>query len=230
MIGDSHRVDLPPDAYCQMAKLGLDFSCLEYVFFTHTHPDHFAAEQLQYTAQPFAFERANEPVQVFGSPTAVTKLRERLGNPKDYPINIHEITAFRSVNAGDVTFTPILAPHKPDDPSLNYVIESNGRTLLYACDTGYYDESTWEYLAGVQLDCVICECTNGFAQTTKGHMSFPEVLKMRDTLESSGSLAGNARFVLTHLSHTIGMMHDEIAQETAPYGIEVGYDGMRIEV
>jgi len=228
LLNDVCRVDLPPDAYCQMAKHNLDLSGLKRLFFTHTHADHFAPDQLQYIVPPFAFDRANEPLEVYGTGAAIGKLRDALGDLNGYPIEAHEVQPYEPVKAGEFVFTPVLAPHKPDDRSLNYVVESEGRAALYACDTGPYDERTRDYLSGVQLHCVICEFTNGFTQDIRGHMGLADVLELRDTLVSCGSIASGCRIILTHLCHTIGMLHEEIERAVSPYGLEVAYDGMRV--
>ena len=230
LVDDLHRVDLPPDLYCQMVRNGLDLSGMKYLFFTHTHDDHFAVDQLQYVVPPFAYSRVNEPLEVFGNSSVIRRVREALGDMSDYPMELRQVRPFEPVEAGGITFTPIPAPHKADEVSLNYVIASDGSAFLYACDTGFYERETWEFLSSVRLDCVVTECTYGFVEPAPGHLCFSEVLEMKDVLLSSGSLRDDGRVIMTHFSHNVGMVHEEIERAAAPHGVEVAFDGMEIVI
>lgn len=213
-----------------MVKHNLDLSTLKYLFFTHTHADHFAPEQLQYTVPPFAYDRADVPLQVFANETAVGRLQETLGDPADCALLINHAEPFVPLSAGELTLTPVPAPHKPHDPSLNYIIESSEAAALYACDTGFYEQDTLDFLSEKRLDCLICECTNGFEEGSPAHLSFTDILELRDTLASSGALADTSRTIITHLSHNIGMLHHDIEKKVAPHGVEVAYDGLEISL
>ena len=53
-----------------------------------------------------------------------------------------------------------------------YLISDGEKTLLYAHDTGYFPDATWEYLKGRRLDCGSLDCTYGALPTHReGHMS-----------------------------------------------------------
>jgi phosphoribosyl 1,2-cyclic phosphate phosphodiesterase len=110
---------------------------------------------------------------------------------------------------------------------LNYLISNGSRTLLYATDTGVYDEPTWSFLQGKKIDGAVIECSKGPVEGGyDGHLSIPDVIRMRERLIAMGCLPTDAPVVTTHHSHLGGLMHEEIEEMLRPHGILAGYDGM----
>ena len=126
---------------------------------------------------------------------------------------------------------PLRANHDGSRVCLNYVLRSpSGESLLYASDTGWYDDATWRLLESFQLDGIIVECTQKDEGGYPGHLSIPEVARMRHRLLAAGALRPEAPVVATHFSHHIGLMHDELEALLAPHGIRAAYDGMMLQV
>lgn len=223
-IGRRHKIDLPPDTWYHVAHFGLDLSRLEHLFITHSHGDHFAVDNLQYLEEPFAHNRSGH-VSVYGNADVISLAAERLGPKGRYPVVLREIELFRSVQAGDLTFTPILADHKPRESSFNYVITWGDQTVLYACDTGWYSEETWSFLEGIRLTCIIAECTAGPVPCDRYHLDFEHLFAMKDRLERVGAFCEGV-FVATHFSHNVGLLHHEIEEVLGSRGIQAAYDGM----
>ena len=71
---------------------------------------------------------------------------------KDFPLG-----SPTSVALGDFSVTALKAQHDPERMCLNYLVSRGGKTLLYATDTGVYQEPTWKFLAGFHLDGVVME-------------------------------------------------------------------------
>jgi phosphoribosyl 1,2-cyclic phosphate phosphodiesterase len=229
-IDDVFRIDLPPDTYSQAARFGLDLSVLKHLFFTHSHADHFALRELAYLAPPFAHDLANAPVKIYGNETVVGAI-ENTYSAVELPIELHRVEAFVPVQADYLTFTPVRAQHKPDEVALNYVVQSDSATVLYASDTGLYDQATMEELARFRFDLLIIECTQGtLDMPSTQHMGFSGVLELRRGLIGSGAARPDTRTVITHFSHNIGMLHAEMEAVAAKEGIEVAYDGWSAEL
>jgi selenocysteine lyase/cysteine desulfurase len=64
--------------------------------------------------------------------------------------------------------------------------------------------------------------------TTK--IEHPCVLNTYKELEKQGSLKPGARLIANHFSHNPNLTHEELCTWLNPLGIEVGYDGMEIEL
>lgn len=228
-IDDIYKIDLPHDAYYQAIRDGIDLSIIAHLFFTHSHGDHFDLTTLEYLRPPFAHNLKNAPIKVYGNETVTGAITARYRDT--LPIELITVQPFVPILAGSLTFTPIIAHHQPGEQCLNYTIESDTASILYASDTGEYEQETLDYLKAQKLDLLIIECTQGtLPGAANYHMSFEAVLRLRDSLAQSGAVEPTVRTVITHFSHNIGLLHEEFEAIANPHGIEVAYDGIAIEV
>lgn len=230
MIGDRHKIDLPPDVFYHEAVLGADFSRLQHLFISHTHGDHLDMTEMHYFKPPFGHNNSPK-LTVYGNGEAAGKLRPFVEAVfPDGRVEVVHLKAFEPVKADDLTFTPITAKHMKNEECFNYIVSDGNRSFLYTCDTGLYDAPTWEYLESVKLDMLISECTNGALHQSDTHTSFKDVLEMAGRLRESGTLGVGSRVILTHFSHNIGILHEEFEEIASPHGIEIAYDGMRLSI
>jgi len=227
-IGPCHKIDLPPDAWYHSAVRGADLTNLEYLFITHSHQDHLALKQLEFLAPPFAHCRP-APLKLYGSDAVLAVTRAHLEEIAGKSTLLIEAEPFTPIDAQQFSFTPIIASHKPDELCFNYVVSSQDRTILYACDTGWYPDETWAFLETLRLDCVIAECTNGPVPGGVYHLDFEYLYRMKQRLEAAGAFDGGV-FVATHFSHNINLTHDELEQTLEAHGIQAAYDGMEFLV
>ena len=230
-IDDAWKVDLPPDTYLHLVRHGLDFSRLRHLFITHSHHDHFAWQELEYVRPPFAHDLAAPPITLYGNDAVRAKLDGGIAERAADYLQVRPAEPFVPIAADGLTFTPILASHAPPEQSLNYVIQSLAATVLYASDTGLYPRETMAHLARYRFDLLIVECTQGLLpHPSELHMGWGGVLRLRDDLAKTGAVAAGTGLVITHFSHNIGLLHDELQEAVAPEGAHVAYDGMILEV
>lgn len=226
-IDDIYKIDLPPDTYYHMIRNGLDLSTLAHLFFTHSHADHFDQQEIGYLTPPFGHNLKNAPVKIYGNPTVISalELQTRL------PIELIPAEPFIPIKTGNLTFTPIIAHHNPNEQCLNYIIKSDTANVLYSSDTGEYEKQTLDYICAQQFDMLIIECTQGtMPDPATYHMSFEAVLRLRDRLDKSGAVSAGVPTIITHFSHNIGLLHDEFEAIANPEGITVAYDGIILTV
>jgi phosphoribosyl 1,2-cyclic phosphate phosphodiesterase len=222
------KIDFGPDTYVQAAQQGLRPADWQWVIVTHSHFDHFDAGQLQYCLPPFVPIEAGTP-EVFGN-AAVQEELTRAFSSADL-ITTHEIHSFETFQAGEYFVTPISSYHKLDEDSINFMIERDGKRILYATDTGVYQEPTWEFIKGMRFDAVVIECTDGFNPSDYwGHLSCDEVLHMIERMRDLACVDDATKVVTTHHSEGGGATHEALESFFAPHGITVGYDGMAFEV
>ena len=227
-INGTHRIDFGPDAWYHESVLGADMSRLEHLFISHSHWDHLSHQHLHYLVPPFGHGR-NGALHVYGNEVVTALIRPKWEHLGEEVISIHDAEPFIPILAGDLVFTPLLASHMQNEQCLFYMFSLGERTAMYASDTGYFPEETWSFLEGIELDCVISECTSGPIGDGKYHMNFEALLRAKERLEKMGSYSGGP-FVATHFSHNVGLMHDEIEAVLNPHGITTAYDGMEVEV
>ena len=111
-----------------------------------------------------------------------------------------------------------------------YLIQREGKQILYAHDTGIFPESTWKFLEGKHLDLVSLDCTGLSRDWRKGHMGFQAVDEVRDRLKRIGCIDENTKLVLNHLAHHGDFTHEKICALENPKGYEVAYDGCFFEI
>lgn len=229
-IDDHYKIDLPPDTYYHNIRYNLDLSELKYLFFTHSHGDHFAPDEIEYTRSGFAHNLKNAPIQVYGNEKVISAIQRR-SDRKKLPLDLNIAAPFSPIHADHLRFTPIIAHHADTETCFNYVIQSETSTVLYASDTGYYEQQTLEFLKQYCFDLLIVECTLGpTLLPSLKHMSMKGVLKLRDELRRSGAVSENTQVVITHFSHNIGLTHEELVKKATLKGLEVAYDGMVLEI
>ena len=231
-VDDLLKIDLPPDTMMHAHRHALELHRLRYLLVTHSHADHICASELETLFAPFAVPEVASALRIFGNRESVALIRNRLGAriTRDSRL-LSEIDSFRVLDLPPYTVTTIKAFHGTDRHSLNFIVERDGRSLLYTCDTGLYEEATWDFLAERRVDLVISECTEGPNRAEyRTHLGFPDVLEFRRLAEAIGLTKSGTRWVLTHFSHGGAMLHEQLEALVGPQGFEVAWDGMEIDL
>lgn len=227
LIDDVLKIDFPPDTLHHVIQFNLDLRRINALLFTHAHDDHFSAPELQYLSDYFVPVPIREPLPIYGPPEVIIRLENGL-DLRRVPVTLQTLRPWETVVIGSYRVTPIMAQHDPSQHCYNYLItDSDDVTLLYASDTGWYEEPTWKFLGNVRIDGIVAECAKGPIEGGyKAHMCIPEVIRLRSRLIEMGCFQPAQPMVTTHFSHLGGLMHEELEQALTPSSIQVGYDGM----
>lgn len=235
LLDDALLFDLGPDTYMHMLHDGLDMPGIRHVLITHTHQDHFYPVELLFRSHGFAHE-VEDMLTLYGSDAMVRAVKDSF---KAYPdgsvlrrgkIACSEIALYEPTDIAGYLVSAMLAAHDKNEHCYIYLVEKDGRVLLYGNDTGIFPDETWDYLKGRRLTLVSLDCTMGRFKEGSNHMGIPDVIEVKERLVQMGCADENTRFVATHFSHNGQLTHRELTEELSPHGIETAYDGMRIEV
>lgn len=232
-IDDDLKIDFPPDTMFHTHKYGLELHKLKYILFTHSHSDHLCTEDLHYLTEPYAFPPVIDNLKIFGNKTAMDRIRNEIVHEaySEKKGLLTELSAFQEITLPPYKITMLKAVHARGEEALNYIIEKNGKKVLYTCDSGYYEQETWEFLKGRDIDLVISECTEGPNRVDyRDHMGFPNVLEFRKKAEEIEMAHSGTSWVLTHFSHGGGLMHNELEELVRPEGFEVAWDGLELNI
>ncbi|HLO97788.1 MAG TPA: MBL fold metallo-hydrolase [Fimbriimonas sp.] len=227
LIDNQIKIDLGPDTVSQIQREGLNAADWSSLFITHTDEDHLCLSEIQYGMFPFIDSEKLE-FTIYGNPIVCEMIRHRY---PEWPIDLVELHKYQPVTHEQYVVTPIHATHKPDEECHNFIFEREGRSFLYATDTGVYSEEVFGFLAGRQLDALVVECSDGIEKSPyMGHMDVVQCVETVQRLRREGGLREGARVVTTH--HTAGgkATHEELEEILGPYDIQVGYDGLSFEV
>ena len=242
LINRDLLIDLPPDTFLHKLQNKLDLSAVRYLFVTHWHMDHFYPQELTVRGSYYSHQMVSPELDIYCA--AETKeLFETIGweaNKETLDaLHFHILAPFQTVEAGDYRVTPLSANHMHEldrtghpHPYI-YLIESEGRRILYAHDTGIFLPEVWDYLktAG-PIQLVSLDGTGGTHENgpKSGHMGLPDDILVRERLIEMGVCGADTQFILNHFSHNGGMVYDKYAPLGAEQGFTVSYDGMAVEV
>lgn len=237
IIDDVLGIDLPCDARSSILEHGINAMRIRHLLVTHNHYDHFLADNLISRPQG-AF-----PVSVYISEASgnalaqkCEKIRAKPGVTGLRPICCPDVTfvePFHSFRCGEYTAVPLAANHDPSVGSLNFLIKSGTKAILWLHDTGPLPQSTLAFLRGlgqyisfISMDCALAEgkCYSD------DHM---DILRCGETvrlLRQCGCVDDNTVVCLSHIGHLVECTHQELVDRAGQFGFKVAHDGMEVYV
>ncbi len=248
-LSDEVMFDFGPDFVSQAQRYGGDLMRLEHVLITHTHYDHLSSFALcQYAGSLVPPEH---PVKFYLVGDAYQMAEHILQDKALYNngfsavlekgrVQFEKLSYFETYQIGEFSITPLPGRHPGtfEKTSANYLVERpDHKVLYYGTDTGYYLPETVKYLAGRHIDILITECTWGDTWEVNledKHLSLNTLKPLLEELSAQGTLDGDSRVYLTHISHNHQRMYDELQQfvgawKEFPFPIFIAYDGMKIQ-
>ncbi|MCP0885775.1 MBL fold metallo-hydrolase [Ligilactobacillus sp. WILCCON 0076] len=227
-------IDFPGDSYHHMMKYNLSFNDIDSLLLTHWHSDHLYAEDLAYRMSDYAQKLTNK-LDVYGN-EAVKDFFDRafiLEQATDNErIQYHKRASYEKFQIKDYQIYSLPAQHGHfEEDCFIYVIQHEGKTLLYMHDTGYPTEEMFNYLKfnEFKFDLVSMDCTSQKMNAGKSHMNIEQNLQLMNQLKKLGLIKRETLFVANHFSHNGGATYKEIKEVFDKYNVIVSYDGMELE-
>lgn len=235
IIDNKILVDFPADTYMHSIIHNIELSKIKTCIITHSHTDHLYPAELWARGPGIAYTD-NETLTMYAPKDAYRKISDailKFGFDETHCVKAQKVCPFVPFEAEGYKFTPLKANHDPLSTPVIYLIEKDGKSMLYANDTGLFPDETVEYLkkSGVALDFVNFDCTGGTIEKIpySAHMAINEVASMREILKANGNITDDTKCVLTHFSHNGTPVHDEMSAAGAKLGFDVAYDGVEYE-
>lgn len=235
LVEDRLLLDLPADTYFHTLRDGVKLYEIDTVLITHCHSDHLYPAELECLYSWAAHRPELRTFHLYGAPPVLTRVRAETPGFDDMErenrLQLHQIGAFESFEAEGFHITPLRADHGAED-SLVYLLEKDGKAMLYAHDTGFLPPETMDYLRShpVSLDLVSYDCTNGLIDSgRRNHMGLAVDVELRQALEDMGLVSEKTVHVVNHFSHNGGAGYDEMAPVAQEKGFLTSYDGMTVE-
>ena len=242
-------IDFGPDVLAASVQYDAPFYDLKNIFITHTHEDHLLIHNLEVMLAPYHTE--HQQIRLWISPKGAAWIdqyrsccaplfRGKCGIDQVIEngwLTICPVTQYQWINCGDFRFFAFETNHQGwavDEMTLNYVIEKNGKRLLYACDTGLYTEKILDAIAGFGCDTVVMEGTYGMMQMPRGigHLDCDQFIENAQTLVQCGAVKPDAKFYMTHINPFQQADHNQLQEYLSGHSdldIIVARDGLRIE-
>jgi phosphoribosyl 1,2-cyclic phosphate phosphodiesterase len=170
---------------------------------------------------------------VFGSAEALDKLIALHGHVPSL-MSFTVLQAFETVEFGAYRVTALPARHMAElEGAFIYVIEREGKCILYAHDTGYPFDEVLEFIRerGFRFDLVSMDCTCGDLPTSdeSKHMGIENNRRLVCRLEEFGAITDETVCVINHFSHNGDPLQQRLEALVAPFGWRVAHDGLDID-
>ncbi len=187
---------------------------------SHLHGDHFAG--LPFLILDYMWETPRKKLLTIAGPPKLEQRTWMLMRTMFPHFNLAKVKhklkfvvlePGSSTRLGKFKVSAIRSPHTTPDISLSLRIDGGGKSIVFSGDTGWNDELV-ELSAGADL--FLCECTYYESDHLTFHLNYPLLAANRGKFNVR-------RMVLTHLGREVLNHADQIA-------LEMGYDGMKIEV
>ena len=246
VIDEELLIDIGPSCFDNAARFGVNLSKLKTLLVTHPHEDHLYPQHLRWrntdeSLLPLTYVekmRHGGPrftdipqLNIYGNSFVMETLRKSLDDMEELKINLHEIKEGKEEKTDGYRILPVRGNHGSQQGfSHSYIIQKDEKTVLYALDSGSYDEDQFALIQEYQYDAVIMEGTTGLNEQYGGHMCLVNNIRIRDRLKENKCLRENSRFLLTHLSPHWCPPHDWYESIVASEGLELAYDGLQIEI
>ena len=235
LINEDLLIDFPADTYMHILNNNIDTHKIKHLIITHNHSDHFYPNDLECIKSGFGNyqEKTGRIFEIYGTPASLHKASYQLLSLKGTVREqvVYENTPF---TAGDYKITPLKAIHAPIADPVIYLIEQNGKSVLYAHDTDYLDLSVWTFLKenNIHPDLISLDCTEANLDKMPyvGHMNLKNNIKVKEEMLRLGIADENTIFVCNHFSHNgKNVSYGKFCKLAEKYGFITSFDGMEIE-
>lgn len=240
-------LDMNVSTFYNAPRFGVSLGDVHTALITHPHEDHLYLDNLEwrFRGRPELKDLSKEELIKFGCAPRFTPMEflTIFGNGYTEEAFRHyqplmeqgEMAFVRFEN--DETFehkgykvTAVRANHVKPGYSTSYIVEKKGKTLLYAADTGGYDEDMKELLKAHQYDLIVMEGTGGLSDCGTGHCSLQKNILWRNFFLTNRCIEEGTPFVITHMSPHWTPPYDQYVPIAQKEGMIVAYDGYEIEV
>ncbi len=234
LVNDDLLLDFNADTVGHYQRYAFDWQKITDCLITHSHCDHLYADDVGIAAADFTHEHT--PMRFYAAEDGYGRLREFTDLPAS-GASATLVLPYARFTAGDGRYTvlPLPANHDKRSSPVFYSIteRSSGKRLLYAHDTGVFEDGVWNALREegrfdlISLDCTGCLGLNGVWR--EGHMSLGSDLEIAERMRRDGLIDEKTLIVLNHFSHNGGQTYDETAEVAEKQGVIVSYDGLELE-
>jgi L-ascorbate metabolism protein UlaG (beta-lactamase superfamily) len=164
------------------------------------------------------------------------KLTRELSPQNLENITFTPLTLHKKISTDNYIITPLRANHSTSDGEetcLNYIIESDGKTIFYGLDSGWILYESWLLIKNYKFDAFIFEATIGDVEgdfRIFGHNNLQMVEIMLSTIKKQNVLNKDGKIIVSHMAKTLHTSHKKLEKRLEKSGIVPAFDGMIAEI
>ena len=233
IIDNKILIDFPSDTYMHYLKYDFPLSRIKTCLITHSHCDHLYVDDA-IMRDDICSHISNKETLIFYSAESGYKMLKTLIDKYNMfkDVSVVLIEPFKPFLAEGYKVTPLEASHYPESTPVIFLIEKDGKSLLYSNDTSEYPDCTWEFLKEKKINFISMDCTEAVSDAAyMGHLTLKRNLVMRERMYNMGIADKETVFALNHFSHNGGnVTYDDFSKIAEKYGYLVSYDGMEYDI
>lgn len=216
-----YMLDCGPHAIDALTIAGIALNEITDLFMTHLHSDHFNAKNVQTIANA-----KQEPLRIW--------VREDANLPALDNVEVYTMPDCTELAVnGELKVTGLRANHDQHSAPQFLLFDMDGEKILYATDGAWFINTSYYHLRNAKVKMLVLDCTTGDYEgdyRMGEHNSIPMIKVMLPSLKTWGVIDEGTKVYVSHLAQTLHAPHEETEKILAPYGIEVAYDGLRVQV
>lgn len=234
LVNDELLLDFPPDTYAHFLANRVSIEQVKNCLITHSHQDHLYELDIAMSKKGFAHMPEDYTLRFYGTKAVGEKILPFIEeqNASEAFVSFQTIKPFENLRISGYTVTPLPSIHDPKSGPVFYQISDGDKTLLYAHDTHFFQDSVWDFWAQHKphFDLVSLDCTNACLPLTYvGHMGLPENAQVRSRMLEMGIADESTVFICNHYSHNgTHVVYDDFLPIAGKEGFLISYDGMKI--
>jgi phosphoribosyl 1,2-cyclic phosphate phosphodiesterase len=230
LINNDLMIDMGPDLVSSCSSLSISINNLKYALITHSHFDHFYPNNLEIRSKRYR-DDAPSLLTLVGGPSVLRTL-DQIGY-KDVEMEVIRVPflPFNSLELPPYTVKSIAATHAPlHGDAMNYIIDDGENKILYATDTGIFNDKVWSEIEGTQFKLIIIDVTNGQGKTSPNHLNFEGLGIMLSRLKKLNALTKTTQVYATHFSHRSNPPHSELSDLLKKLEVNCSFDGLVLDL
>ena len=230
LIDNTLLIEFNGDTYWHMLKYDIELENINHVLITHSHQDHLQVKDIEYFRPDFCYGR-KESINFDAPITGYVLIKEEADKPyMKGSVKYHLVEPYNDYQINGYNVKVLKANHAEFTSPVFYLIEKDGKRLLYAHDTGMFYPEVIDYIGG-RIDFISLDCTGGIQKNWRdNHLCLQTNLEMIEILKQKGIVDDKTIKVVNHFSHNGQALYDDIVQLLKDTDVVCSYDGLEIEI
>lgn len=222
LVDDELVIDCGPEAPGSAVRLGRTLASVRHLLITHAHADHLGPQALLFRS----WVTGVGDLEVIGPADALDVCRDWVA-PGD-PVRLVPVSAGDRLMVGSYDVRVLPARHRvfrDGDAVLYDLTGPGGARLLWATDTGPWDDEWFAAVRDARYDAVFLEETLGDREEiSPAHLGLPRFAEMLRRLREVGAIDRCTDVVAVHLGHH-NPPPDQLDGRLRELGARAGVDG-----
>jgi adenosylcobinamide kinase/adenosylcobinamide-phosphate guanylyltransferase len=227
LLDDDVLIDCGPETPGAVVRHGRTLAAVGHVLITHAHFDHLGPQALLIRSWITGLGE----LELVGPTDALEVCRHWVG-PRD-PVRFTPVAAGDRVAVGRYDVRVLPARHRvfrDGDAVLYDITGPDGARILWATDTGPWDEGWFDAVRGARYEAVFLEETLGEREEISDHhLGLARFGAMLDRLRTAGAVDEATEVVAVHLGHH-NPAPDELDRRLSALGARAGDDGEVVDL